>query len=167
MHQLLMKTLLSFACLFLSLVSSDPGQTTVNFDQTTNNSYSWVEKTAEVTYTYSLVPDWLWHQLPDMAITIEIPFDQRVLIEYNIQMWTEGNGRLYTKVLVDGVEPTHFFRTATGYHGHHNNWMSKQIWLHKGKHTVQVIYQLTLFNMVGHGFGDWNVMMMNVGYYQP
>lgn len=88
------------------IASSDPEQTTTHIDFVANsaNSFSWVERTIEVTYGFRLVDDYKWHQLPDMATTIDLPFDQHVLIEYNIQLWVNTlTSKLFTKVLVDGV----------------------------------------------------------------
>lgn len=82
------------------LVLSDPPTTQINFDpvgtaaQNNSSLLKWVEHKAEVTYTYGLIPDYKFHQFPDLAITVNIPIGQRVLIEYNIQTYFNAGSSL-------------------------------------------------------------------------
>lgn len=74
-----------------------------------------------MTYVYGVVSDEQWHQFPDLAMTLNLPISQRVLIEYNIQLYLSNPSYFGTRVLIDGVESNRAFRVLTGYTYHHSN----------------------------------------------
>ena len=108
--------------LLLQCGLSDTIQTNITFEPANKDLVlRRVEKRAEVTYTYNVVDDFKFHQFPDFAIEINLPYSQYVKIEYNIQNWTPEVAYFDTRVIIDGSEPFKEFRVTTGYTNHHSN----------------------------------------------
>jgi hypothetical protein len=108
--------------LLLQCGLSDTPQTVVTFEPANKDLVlRRVEKRAEVTYTYNVVDDQRFHQFPDFAIEINLPYSQYVKIEYNIQNWTPEVTYFFTRVIIDGGEPFRELRVATGYINYHSH----------------------------------------------
>lgn len=52
--------------------------------------------------------------MPDMAVNIDLPFAQPVMIRYSIQVYTPSAGWMTTRLIIDGVEDDNY-RLMTGY----------------------------------------------------
>ena len=107
---------------FSSLIVCDPPTTTKHPDiETTLKAQNThilnrVEKKAQITYQYVLNGNNRWTQYPDMALSFSLPFDQYVLVDYKIIIWTGKQTHIVTRVMIDGVENREFrFKTGNTY----------------------------------------------------
>jgi hypothetical protein len=68
-----------------------------------NSLLTRVIKYAKIHYPLAIVPNQVWTQMPDMAVLIDLPFPQAVMIRYSIQILTPAAGWMITRLMIDGV----------------------------------------------------------------
>lgn len=168
-----MKTLTCLLLLLLlHLASADATVTTRHPDcinsalLQNSNALTQVVKSVKIKYLLSLISTGAWSQFPDMAVIIDLPLAQEVMIKYSIQLSSGSSCYLMTRLIIDGMENDDF-RVISGHAVDQSNSAVDWMWLPKGPHEIKVEYKTN--NGRDQQMADWDFLMalFKIKYYEP